>query len=47
MTFVKWLREEKGYNIYNDYDITEQLSASEADVLWQEWYGAYGWKEDE
>jgi len=46
MTFIEWLHEEKGYSIYNDYDITEQLSAVEADVLWQEWYQAYGWKED-
>jgi hypothetical protein len=47
MTFIKWLREEKGYNIRDDYDIMEQLSAVEADILWQEWDNAHGWEEED
>ena len=37
MTFIEWLREEKGYSIYDDYDLMEKLSSVEADILWQEW----------
>jgi len=37
MTFIEWLREVKGYRVMDDYDITEQLSAGEADVLWQQY----------
>lgn len=41
MKFVDWLREEQGYNVYNDYDIMEQLSADEADYLWNYWDAQY------
>ena len=45
MSFVDWLREEKGYNVYDGHDIIEQLSAVEADILWQQWDKEVGWNE--
>ena len=37
MDFIEWLREVKGYNIYDDWSLKEQLSSIEADILWKEW----------
>ena len=45
MTFTKWLREEKGYPVYDAYDIMEQLSSVEADILWQEYDASGGYAE--
>ena len=37
MDFIEWLREVKGYNIYDSWDLQSELSSVEADILWQEW----------
>lgn len=48
MTFIEWLQTEKGYyQITDGYTLQEQLSSTEADYLWQEWYESYGYKENE
>ena len=48
MTFIELLQTEKGYyQITDDWTLKEQLSATEADHLWQQWYNSYGYQEEE
>jgi hypothetical protein len=36
MLFLKWLRDEKGYPIYDAWSLTEIFSAQEVETLWEE-----------